>query len=442
MPYVKSSRLPGEQASKLGHLEVVQSPFVKSLIEKFEHPDIPKVDHAAHGWQSSEAFAKPLSVIMACDGSLSTVSSGGYPSRELAFVKTALVRMDQDKLDEIDKKMPHPLHMKELMGEALFHATVFPLKNISIPGETARDLVRGVVRDSLKIDLAGEIHETLKWIAYKKWRKAERSPSPNFSCPCCGETADGLAHDADEGACSKCAAKVYIADVIGFHMEMGEDSAPSSLATSYMLIHETLMLFTAVRHFWEAGDFFGLSNLLLVKDGPLALRSQYSKFVDRIRDLFDFSRERNVPIHLVGQEKTGAFVDHLGSLQRSVHPLANGEPPSFFIVSHEYARNEVYRASEQEHPYGEKTNYGEKIFVKLDSHTAIVITVPTGSYINALASPSKESDFVGLGRILATLPSLVSPRFEGALVPISLANGVASLSSYPSAEVLKMFGKL
>ncbi len=43
---------------------------------------------------------------------------------------------------------------------------------------------------------------------------------------------------------------------------------------------------------------------------------------------------------------------------------------------------------------------------------------------------------------MATLPSLVSYRHEGALVPVELANGVASLSSYPSAAVLKIFAKI
>ena len=32
----------------------------------------------------------------------------------------------------------------------------------------------------------------------------------------------------------------------------------------------------------------------------------------------------------------------------------------------------------------------------------------------------------------ATLPDLISHKFEGALFPVELANGVASMSSYPS----------
>jgi hypothetical protein len=37
------------------------------------------------------------------------------------------------------------------------------------------------------------------------------------------------------------------------------------------------------------------------------------------------------------------------------------------------------------------------------------------------------------------LPSLVSHKFEGWLYPVELANGIASMSSYPSATILQRF---
>jgi hypothetical protein len=58
---------------------------------------------------------------------------------------------------------------------------------------------------------------------------------------------------------------------------------------------------------------------------------------------------------------------------------------------------------------------------------------------NASGSFPRDSDLIGLPRILATVPSLVSHKFEGALFPIELANGIASMSSYPSARILQRF---
>jgi len=47
--------------------------------------------------------------------------------------------------------------------------------------------------------------------------------------------------------CPHCGKKLYITDWLGFHQEMGEESAQDTVATTYMMIHETLLLFTAIR---------------------------------------------------------------------------------------------------------------------------------------------------------------------------------------------------
>lgn len=235
---------------------------------------------------------------------------------------------------------------------------------------------------------------------------------------------------------------MYLSDVIGFHLEMGEDQASDSVASAYMVIHETLLLFSVVRHFWDRGDFASLRNILLIKDGPLALRGQYSKLVPNIRDLLQHARDKDCPIHVVGQEKTGRFVDHLAEIQRFAEPKAKDDLARYALLSHRYVRRQVDHAPERVNPYGLKTNYGEKVLAKLDPHTSLVLSVPSGVYNPDQDFPAAIADLIGLDRILATLPSLISYQHEGALMPISLANGVASLSSYPSAAVLKVFAGL
>lgn len=85
-----------------------------------------------------------------------------------------------------------------------------------------------------------------------------------------------------------------------------------------------------------------------------------------------------------------------------------------------------------------KSNWGEKVYVKLDPDTALVLNIPTGKYSGNPQFPQQD-DLVGFGRIMATLPDLISRRHEGALFPVELANGVASMSSYPSAKILQRF---
>lgn len=445
VPYQGGERLTvTERASKLGHLDVVKSAFVRSLVDEFEYPEPTDDEAGKHLWEAFDpSEIQPLSVVLAVDGSFQPIRSDTHPQRSVAFIKTALVRVDRRQMEKIDKDLPHPVLMKALMAEsALQSSTVLPLRNVKVRNISNYDLVRGIIRDSFQIESNGLIHQTLKWLAYRKWKPEERASSPEFRCPHCPNDLAGLPYDSDIGTCDHCGNEIYLSDMVGFHLDMGDDQAPDSIASAYMLVHETLLLLSVIRHFWERRDFSSLQNILLIKDGPLALRGQYSKLVDNIRDLLASARDEGCPIHIVGQEKTGRFVDHLQEIQRFTEPKVKGELMRYAALSHRYIREEVDHAPARHNPYGLKTNYGEKIFVKLDPHTSLALSVPTGEYRSDPEFPTSIGDFIGLDRTLATLPSLISYQHEDALMPITLAHGVASLSSYPSAAVLKLFARL
>lgn len=432
MPYQAGRRLGGENASKLGHLDVIQSQLVNDLINEFcveEPPPVP----GGIKWDSLNLQEKPLRLIFAVDGSKQSIRSDTRPFKELSFVKTALLRLDQKAIAKVDQRDPHPMALRDIMRDAaMFHATVLPLKGVRLPDTNTYHAVRKIIYDSLRDkSLNGEPFKTLKWLAYEGWTEHETT-SPNFDCPHCNYDVPGLAHQADTGQCPHCGDELYLSDMIGFHLEMDEDSAPDSVSTAYMLIHETLLLFTGIRYFWEQGKFKTLENALFFKDGPLTLRRQYSKLAIPIRRFFEYTKRKGIRIHVAGQEKTGAFVDHLEIIGRDA-PFN-----SIFVPSNEYIRKEIQHRPERSEPYGKRTNYGNKLFIKLDQFQDLVLSIPTGEYMD---SKSKD-DLVGFGRIASTLPSLVSHRHESALVPIELANGVASLSNYPSAAILKMFAEL
>ncbi len=213
--------------------------------------------------------------------------------------------------------------------------------------------------------------------------------------------------------------------------EKGDNKETASQWTSISsTIHETLMLFTGIRYFWEKKREL-LSDCLFIKDGPLSIRAQYSKLVAPIRNFLTFAIGARTPVHIVGQEKTGTFVEHL-FLLRDHAPF-----PSYFIPNDAYIKERIQHRPNQGAPYGKDTNYGAKIFLKLNAYHSMVINVPTGQHVPDPA----VANLIGFDRVVATLPSLLSNRYEGALMPIELANGVASLSTYPSAQILKMFAK-
>ncbi len=441
MPYGQGTRLPGESASKLGHLAVIQSEWVRSLVDDFESTKARDADPSSTAWQTFDATSvEPLRGIWAVDGSFVSVRSSQKPPKEVAFVKTALLMLDKAKLDAIDKDLPHPLLLRDALKDSgVQHATVFPLKNVRTPLGTNYDAVRHIVRDSMQVHQGGAFYETLRWLAYRQWDTASAARSPGFQCPHCGqEIADGLANSTDSGFCPHCKCEVFLSDVWGFHLEMDEDSAPDSLASSYMLVMEHLMLFTAVRLMWHHTDRALVTDTLFIKDGPLTLRSQYSKLVPNIRAFLQFAKTQQRPVHIIGQEKSGAFFDHLDSVVQFAAPHSRGEPISYAPLTHGFVRREVYRSPDLSNPYGSRTNWGEKLYVKIDPGAYMVLNVPTGDYLDDTDRPV-ALDLIGLPRVLATLPSLVSHKFEGALFPVELANGIASMSSYPSATILQRF---
>lgn len=441
MPYTQGTRLPGEFASKLGHLAVIESAWVRSLVSDFETVDRSEGDPSKTCWlQFDPSDTNPLRSIWAVDGSFVSVRSNQKPTKEVAFVKTALLMLDRARLDAVDRELPHPLLLRDALRDSgVQHATVFPLRNVRTSMGSNYDAVRNIVRDSMRVDQGGAFYDTLKWLAYKQWIPGSSERSPGFGCPhCAGDVVDGLPHGADTSHCPLCGKEVFLSDVCGFHLDMNEDSAPDSLASSYMMVMEHLMLFTAVRLMWHHSDRSIICETLFIKDGPLTLRSQYSKIVPSIRSFLQHAKSTGRPVHIIGQEKSGVFFDHLSSIARHTPPHERGESLRYAPLTHRFVRTEVYRSPDLSSPYGFRTNWGEKLYVKVNPGTHMVLNVPTGEYVNDPQRPSR-GDLMGLDRILATIPMLVSHKFEGALYPVELANGIASMSSYPSASILQRF---
>ena len=435
MPYQKGTRLPGEKASKLGHLEVIKCPLVQKLCQNFEDPDYtPSISKAV--WQDLPKNGKRLGLIFSSDGSLQTIQAPSPPYKAIAFVKTALMRLDQYALSKLDKEYPNPFALRDMMERsALFHSTAFPLRHVLIRGKTLYQTVREIVYESIKDKgmndaLDGAMMDTLKWIAYEKWDLDNKNYLKKFGCPHCHQETATLPFNEEIGKCPNCGEEIFITDMFGLHLTMQEDYAPDQVASDYMAVSETMMIFTPIRYYWE-NDRETLRNCLFVKDGPLSLRATLAKLAAPIRRFFKFAHDKGYDVPMLGQEKSGAFFDHL----QLIGPSAPSG--SIFIPNNSYIRNEIQH-SNLVGVYGSDTNYGAKMFLKYDDYHKMVINVPTGERGEFVEKPD-ISHLIGIGDIIATIPQILSNRYEGALLPIELANGIASLSTYPSAKVLELF---
>lgn len=437
MPYQKSSRLPAEKASKIGHLEVIQSPLVQKLCRNFEDPNsLPESSKTT--WKNLPSAGEELKIIFSSDGSIHIIENPQPPYKAIAFVKTALLKVDQHAISKLDKENPNPFAIRDMMKDAaLFHATAFPLRHVIVPDKTIYNAVREIIFESVKDvglenALDGALMETLKWIAYEKWDKNQRKQLEEFGCPHCDKNVATLPFDEEKGTCPKCKGEIFITDMFGLHLNMQDDFAPNQVASDYMSVSETLMIFTPIRYFWENNREI-LKKCLMVKDGPLSLRATLAKLSAPLRRFFKFAKEAGVGVAMMGQEKTGAFFEHLQLIG------SNAPSGTMFIPDNTYIRNEIQH-SNAIGVYGTDTNYGAKVFMKYSDYHKMIINVPTGERGEFVEKPD-SSHLIAIGKIVATLPKILSNRYEGALLPIELANGVASLSTYPSAKVLELFSQ-
>jgi len=436
MPYQGSNRLPAERASKLGHLEVIRSPLVQKLCKNFEDPNCCAPMPTAVSWQSLPTTGQELRIIFSTDGSLQTIENPRPPFKAVAFVKTALLKLDQYAISRLDKETPNPFAIRDLMKDsALFHSTAFPLRHVVVPGKTIYHAVREIIYESVRDQglnnaLNGAMMDTLKWLAYEKWDSTPKTKLEEFGCPHCNENVATLPFDQEKGNCPKCKGEIFITDMFGLHLNMQDDFAPNQLASDYMSASETLMIFTPIRYFWETNKEI-LNNCLMVKDGTLSLRATLAKLAAPIRRFFKYAKEKGIEVAMIGQEKSGMFFDHLQLIG------AHAPSGSIFIPNNDYIRGEIQH-SNSSGVYGQDTNYGAKVFIKYNDYHKMIINVPTGERGEFVQSPALRH-LIGIEKIIATLPNILSNRYEGALLPIELANGVASLSTYPSAKALELF---
>ncbi|NVM66609.1 hypothetical protein FHW88_004927 [Mucilaginibacter sp. SG538B] len=427
-----------EKKSKLGHLEVISSPLVKKLCSNFEDA-IYTDQQSKTNWQSLPEPGKPLSIIFSSSSAYKAIESLKPPHKAIAFVKSALLRLDQYAIAKLDQRNPSPFAIRDLMKDsALFHSTAFPLRHVFIPGKSLLDSIREIIFESVKDpglnnSLSGDMMKTLKWIAYEKWSEDQQKGLTPFGCPHCAENVATLAYDQEKGECPNCKNEILITDIFGLHFNITQDDyAPNQVATDYMAVCETLMIFSPIRYFWE-NNKANLNSSLMIKEGPLSLRATLSKLKAPIQRFFRFAKKSGYEVAMVGYEKSGVFYDHFNLIAESA------PDGSIFIPDSEYIKNEVFHTNTNS-VYGEYTNYGAKVFIKFDSFHKLLINVPTGEKYENVLSPSIDK-LIAIDKIVATLPQILSNKYEGALLPMELVDGIASLSTYPSAKALDLFSQ-
>ncbi len=418
-------------------MEVISSPLVKKLCESFEDRTIDKTE-SKEKWETLPDDGKELKIIFSSSSAFKPIESLHPPHKAIAFIKSALLKLDQYAIAKIDRKSPNPFAIRDLMKDsALFHSTAFPLRYVNVPGKTLFHAIREIIYESVKDvglnnSIEGAMMETLKWLAYEKWDPQSTKSLEPFGCPHCNETVATLPFDTEKGKCPNCQEEIFITDLFGLHFTMQDDYAPDQVASDYMIICETLMIFSPVRFFWENNKEH-LDDSLMIKSGALSLRATLSKLKSPIQRFFKYAKEAGHEVAFIGYETSGSFFEHFELISQDAPEGA------IFIPDNKYIKEEIQHTNSIG-KYGEYTNYGAKVFIKINKFHKIVLNIPTGEQYEGILDPSMDK-LIALNKIVATLPKILSNKYEGALLPIDLVSGIASLSTYPSAKALELFSE-
>ena len=417
-----------ERASKLGHLPIIQNDYVNELVKEFASYEstAAKIEFDSNVVSDINETCSDIKTVISIDGSFSTVENKFDKNKSVSYIKVATLMISLDKLDKARAPIVNPVLLNDIISEySDTIATVLPLNNVKLKDETPLDSIRKIIEITLK-EQYSELYNTLKFLVFKQWDPT-KFESLEFGCPFC-ERKITVMKEFDEVKCNSCLKKVFLTDYISLHTDFYDGNTNEKIASSFMQVLEHLLLFNYIRLLYLE-EKNKLSRVLFLKDGPLALFSQLSRLVEPIREFIQHLKDNGIPLYLAGIEKSGSFFEHALILDKKIKGKKLIVPNNKYIFS--YIKQGDYSTTN----YGERVNYGSKVFIKLTDKWVLSLSVPTGEY---KCNPKKD-DLIGVDEIASILPKIVSNSFPNALLPIVAVNKIASMSIYPTNNILEKF---
>lgn len=427
MAYSSSSVLPFEHASKLGHVSIINDPFIKEMIESFEDVSHDNMNSDATVSSFIDQDVETIPNTISIDGSYASIENNQNRKKALSYLKVASLYLSQNKLDKANEPVVDPQLIKDIIAKnSDVFSTVLPLNNIVVGTHTPLESLRIIVEKSFQAYEDGMLYKTLRYLLFKKWNPRTFRPL-KFGCPFC--TKEIIIEDnKKEYRCDNCKKTIYLTDYLGLHMEINDDNTSESIAISLMQLIEHLTMFGYIRTLYKNAPE-KLSEVLFIKDGPLALYSQYSRLIPSMREFLGFINQ-SYDINVVGVEKSGVFYEHSQIVDTKLNNV--GE---YFIPDNKYIFSNIKHGDPNITVYGERVNYGSKVYLKFDQDETTLFSIPTEKFT---PNPKKE-DFINIDRIMKTLIGLKSRQYTNALLPIVAVNKIASMAMYPSNSILSRF---
>jgi len=430
-------RRPFEKASKIAHTEIIKNPLVQAFVGECTLPSAPPSEDIESKLQSIPPSSGKITSIIAIDGgSTETYVREEYPTASIAFLTLGPLLLNLSDLSEVDRQpFIGPEDMQRLKNIQRY-SLVLPTRSIRTKGtSTFTQGVRKAVQDFL---IAGDGHlmAALQWLLFRGWRLTEDRESwevPRCPNPDCSETRIRFrSGDPVERSCSSCSQTIYMADCLRLYERIDDEHGSGGIMAYLLTALEQIVLVHLVRSIWNIMPNL-LSEILFIKDGPLAFFGVTAPLYKPMRDLMRFlgTAKGGPMINLVGLEKSGPFVEHAALIEKHLGP------GQILLLDNEYIYRHIVPGDFTEKLFGKNTYYGAKVIFKGEAHDTYVASVPTGDF-----KPHPNFDDLYNGAdVLRVTSKLRCSMYDNALLPVVLANRLVSLADVPSAEILKKFVK-
>lgn len=428
-----------ERASKISHSAIINDPAVKSFLQQIKIPSVKgDISEDDFGTVTFESVSNSIKHYIAVDGGYSvTTVRTEYPSAQLAFIQygaNIFSKEDIEGLSSMPFVGPDDIaKLKEIERRKL----VLPLKNVILKDSVSLiESVRRILFEHFVEEVDGESFiETLKWFLFEEYKTKAASSYDLSRCPYC----DALSITIDKNSlkkyqleCSCCGVDLYLTDVFRLHEVIDEELGASGILGYLITLLEHFVIIHLIRIILKTKPTL-LTDILFIKDGPLAFFGQTANMHKKMRTLCSYLLETH-DLFLVGLEKSGGFVEHAAEI---VDTIRNDQ---IILLSNEYIyRHIIPGQADPSRPYAGTSYYSSKFIYKSSEGKVYVATVPTASS-DVVLNPQKK-DFRNIDVIIANLNKLKCDMYDNSLVPIALVNKLVSLSVHPSTAILERFAK-
>ena len=395
-----------------------------------------------------ERGAGRIKRVIAIDGSTVTHRvKNGYPGAEAALLNLAAIVIKLEAIRDIPRDyIPSPREMRD-MEQCQTLSAVLPGRNVvrkNEPEDSPKRFFRETLSKELEARLDPEHESLLETLRVITGGRESQIDCPVDECPL-DERGRWVTPKPGLGVC-KCqrGEVIFETDSLRTHERFEEYGSSAQAFTAVRQVIEHLTLVNVLRYFERTDSLGVFRDTAFIMDGPLAIFGMPAWLKDYIE--LEIARLHNKAlgqgdpgILLLGIEKSGQFLDHLGELdwieeQGPRQRLPNG---TALVPDIDYIHAHIVLRPLDSKPYGKDTYYGRKVLYKNRAGQHSVIMTPIVNDSGRDARCVDQAAFPRLGEALDIMDELSTHLYQDGFAPLVRAHAHAAIPLRTGARILE-----